>query len=86
MLAYLLLGLLIHRRTFWVNLLALFAGTVIYALLRSIPYAGWIIDLLVTAAGMGAAWLAYRQFRLTPPENTERVEKKTVRKKPGVGR
>lgn len=56
-------SLFVHRKAFWVNLLALLAGTVIYALLRSVPYAGWIIDLLVTSAGMGAAWLALRRPR-----------------------
>jgi len=72
-----LLGLVIQSRAFWFHLLALFAGTVVYALLRSIPYAGWVIDLLVTCAGMGGAWLALRQYshvqqaapvKVSPPE------------------
>lgn len=49
---------LIQRKAAWLDLLALLAGTILYALLRSIPYAGWIVDILVTATGMGAAWLA----------------------------
>lgn len=48
-------------RTTWMAVLALFAGTLLYTLLRAVPYVGWIIGLLVVAAGMGSAWLAYRQ-------------------------
>jgi hypothetical protein len=29
-------------------------------LLRTIPYIGWIVDLLVTAAGLGSAWIVFR--------------------------
>jgi hypothetical protein len=42
------------------RILPLLLGTVVYALLRSIPVAGWVVGVLVTAAGMGAAWLAWR--------------------------
>ena len=48
-------------RTSWMAVLTLFVGTLIYTLLRSVPYVGWVIGLLVIAAGMGSAWLAYRQ-------------------------
>jgi hypothetical protein len=48
-------------RTTWMAVLALFVGTLIYTLLRSVPYVGWVIGLLVIAAGMGSAWLAYRE-------------------------
>lgn len=48
-------------RTTGMAVLALFVGTLLYTLLRSLPYVGWIIGLLVVAAGMGSAWLAYRQ-------------------------
>lgn len=47
-------------KAFWMDVLALLLGTVVFALLRSIPYVGWAIGLLVTSAGMGAAWLAWR--------------------------
>jgi hypothetical protein len=49
-----------HRSDFWLNLLVLLADTIVYALLRSIPVAGWVINVLVTAAGFGAAWMAFR--------------------------
>ena len=51
---------LFHRDALWLKFLALLAGTVVYALLRSAPYVGWVFDVLVTAAGMGAAWIALR--------------------------
>jgi hypothetical protein len=75
-----LFGMFIQRRSFWVNLLALLAGTIVYALLRAIPYAGWIIDLLVTSAGMGAAWLALRHPRQNSPIIEVKPKKKTTRK------
>ncbi|HEY5982322.1 MAG TPA: hypothetical protein VIU38_02535 [Anaerolineales bacterium] len=63
--AYHLATWLAHKttwpRSIWLAILALFVGTLIYTLLRSVPYAGWIIGLLVTALGMGSAWLAYRE-------------------------
>ena len=61
-----LLGLLLQRRAFWTDVLALLAGTAIYSLLRTVPYVGWIVDVLVTAAGAGTAWLAYRAWRQPP--------------------
>jgi hypothetical protein len=57
---------LFHRRAFWMDVPALLAGTLVYTLLRAIPYAGWIFGVLVTAAGAGAAWLAYRARRQKP--------------------
>jgi hypothetical protein len=53
--------LMYKRKALWLNLLALLAGTVIYALLRSVPYVGWVFGVLATAIGAGAAWIAYRQ-------------------------
>jgi cytoskeletal protein CcmA (bactofilin family) len=76
----LLFDLFLKRKAFWVSILALFAGTVIYALLRSIPYAGWIIDLLVTAAGMGSAWLALRRL-IWAPSRKEVEQKKLLQRK-----
>jgi hypothetical protein len=56
-----LAGKLQLRRTTWLAVLALFLGTLIYTLLRSVPYVGWVIGLLVVALGMGSAWLAIRE-------------------------
>ena len=68
--AYHLTSWLAHKtswpRTIWLAILALFVGTLIYTLLRSVPYAGWIIGLLVIAAGMGAAWLGWREAASPP--------------------
>ena len=77
-----LFGKLTQRKAVWLDLLALLAGTVLYALLRSIPYAGWIIDVLVTAAGMGAAWCAWQDSRLAQrqPQGMAAVEVKPVKK------
>jgi cytoskeletal protein CcmA (bactofilin family) len=50
----------ILQKALWLNILALFLGALLYALLRSIPYVGWAIGLLIIAAGMGSAWLALR--------------------------
>ena len=54
---------LFHKKAFWMDVLALLAGTLVYTLLVAIPYVGWIIGVLVSAAGMGAAWLAWRESR-----------------------
>lgn len=58
-------------KAFWMDVLALSLGTVVFALLRSIPYVGWAIGLLVTAAGMGAAWLAWRGRRVAVEEEVK---------------
>ncbi len=58
-----LVGLLILERLapkvathkFWPLLL----GLIIYVLLRSIPYFGWAVSLVVTLIGLGAVWLTY---------------------------
>ncbi len=52
---------LLKRKASWLGLVALLVGTILYTFLRAIPYAGWIVDILVTAAGMGSAWLAWRK-------------------------
>jgi cytoskeletal protein CcmA (bactofilin family) len=54
---------LFRKKAVWLDALALLAGTLVYALLVAIPYAGWTIGVLVTAAGMGAAHLAWRERR-----------------------
>ena len=47
---------------FWPLLL----GLIIYVLLRSIPYFGWAVSLVVTLMGLGAVWLTYTS-RLREP-------------------
>jgi hypothetical protein len=56
-----LLQRFVRASSIWLDLLALLLGTLIFSLLRLIPYVGWAIALLVIAAGMGAAWLAWRE-------------------------
>jgi hypothetical protein len=48
-------------------------GLVIFTLLRAIPILGWIISVLVTAWGIGAAWLAWRGRRHLIPVDAESV-------------
>ena len=62
----LLFGLMFRRKAFWIDLLALLAGTIVYVLLISIPYGGWVFNVLVTAAGAGATWMAYCAWRKKP--------------------
>jgi hypothetical protein len=46
------------------RLLLLILGLVVYVLLRAIPTLGWVISVLVTAWGIGGAWLAWRARRV----------------------
>ena len=51
-----------------VRWLLMILGLVVYVLLRSIPILGWVISILVTAWGIGAAWTVWRNRRaLAPP-------------------
>ena len=72
-----LLGKLFHHDALWLKFTALFAGTLIFALLQTAPYVGWVFDILVTSAGMGAAWIAYRDFskQLEPVGFTQPIKK-----------
>jgi hypothetical protein len=58
------------------RILPLLLGLVIYVLLRTIPYAGPVIDAIVTLFGLGAIWLAYRhrERRTKAPGAEEQVE------------
>jgi hypothetical protein len=38
-------------------------GLLVYVLLQSMPFVGWLINLLAIMAGMGAVWLVYRDGR-----------------------
>jgi cytoskeletal protein CcmA (bactofilin family) len=43
---------------------AMVIGVVIYTLVRSIPFIGWLIGVAVTLVGVGAMWLDYRSRRM----------------------
>lgn len=47
--------------------LLLILGLVIYVFLQAIPILGWVIGVVVTAWGIGAAWLAWRNRRAVAP-------------------
>lgn len=49
------------------QILALIAGVLIYVLVSSIPYVGWLIGIAATLVGVGAMWLAYRAWRNPAP-------------------
>jgi hypothetical protein len=55
------------RNPAWLEPVLLVLGLLIYLLLRSVPYIGWVIGTLVTAAGLGSAWLARRGTTLPAP-------------------
>jgi len=42
---------------------AMLIGVVIYTLVRSIPFIGWLIGVAATLVGVGAMWLVYRAGR-----------------------
>ena len=44
----------------------LLVGVAIFSLLRSIPYAGWFIDLLAALFGLGAIYLVFRDSSVQP--------------------
>jgi hypothetical protein len=76
-------GTIFHRQTLLFKALALLVGTVAFALLRSVPYVGWVFDLLSTAAGMGAAWIAYRDSSMKPDLIAEPNPVKSMKKRQG---
>jgi hypothetical protein len=41
----------------------LLLGIVVYGILRSIPILGWVIGLYGAILGLGAGWLAFREWR-----------------------
>ena len=45
------------------NILALVVGSILYVVLRAIPVLGLLIGLVATLAGLGAIWLAAREWR-----------------------
>ncbi len=38
-------------------------GVLVYVMLRSIPFLGWLIGLIVTVIGLGAMWLLFQEWR-----------------------
>jgi cytoskeletal protein CcmA (bactofilin family) len=50
----------IELENVWLRGLALVIGLLLYILLAAVPYVGWIISLLASAAGLGSIWLAWR--------------------------
>jgi cytoskeletal protein CcmA (bactofilin family) len=70
----------------WVKIAAFLLGAAVYTLLRSVPYVGWIVGVLVTAAGAGAAWLAWRASRQQPVEVEEapKRRRKTPKSQPEI--
>jgi hypothetical protein len=55
------------QTTAWLRVLTLLIGMLLFVLLRAVPYVGWVIGVLVTAAGIGSLWLAYRPGRMQLP-------------------
>jgi cytoskeletal protein CcmA (bactofilin family) len=49
------------------RLVPLLTGVVLYALLASIPYLGFVVSALATFFGLGALWMTLRQIRKAPP-------------------
>jgi hypothetical protein len=43
-------------------------GVVVYALLASIPYLGWLIAIIATLVGLGAIWMLATSRRLPEPQ------------------
>ncbi|MCD4672761.1 MAG: polymer-forming cytoskeletal protein [Anaerolineaceae bacterium] len=51
-------------------------GVLLYVLMRSIPFLGWLVGLVATVFGLGAMWLLYQDWRNArkPAVETEVVE------------
>lgn len=49
----------VRNQAVWGTLL----GVVVYVLVRSIPFVGWLIGLAVTVIGLGAMWLVFQDWR-----------------------
>lgn len=48
------------------NVWALVIGVVIFVILREIPILGWLISIISTIIGVGAMWILYRSWKVTP--------------------
>jgi cytoskeletal protein CcmA (bactofilin family) len=45
--------------------LALLVGVTLYVLASGLPLVGWLVSLVVTLIGVGAAWLVFRQWQMS---------------------
>jgi hypothetical protein len=71
-----------NREGTWLKLIVLLAGTLAFSLLRAIPYVGWIINLLATVAGLGAAWITWRDSTRKPVPIPSAIPEKRAPKLP----
>ena len=51
-------------------------GVLLYTFLRAIPFVGFTIGVIVTLIGIGAMWLAYRDYKLPGSSSEGAVEAK----------
>ena len=51
-------------------------GVLLYTFLRAIPFVGFTIGVIVTLIGIGAMWLAYRDYKLPESSSEGAVEAK----------
>jgi hypothetical protein len=49
-------------------------GLILYALLRSIPTIGWVIEVIVIVLGLGAIWLGLRKQGPPAPQTAGEAE------------
>jgi hypothetical protein len=49
---------------------------------EAVPFVGGVFDVLVTAAGMGTAWIAYQASRKKPEPVTAVISVKKATKRP----
>jgi cytoskeletal protein CcmA (bactofilin family) len=68
LLGRLLLGL-VSKRSAAGKVLPLLLGIIVYALLASVPYLGFVIATLATFFGLGALWMALLQIRKSSAED-----------------
>ncbi len=47
---------------------ALVVGVAVYAIVRAIPFLGWIVGLIATLIGLGAMWFTYQNRKAPVPE------------------
>lgn len=75
--AYLVGALILERlapRVANYRMATLLLGLAIYVVLRMIPHAGWIIEIIVIVLGLGAIWLALAHRHRLTKENTTSQE------------
>jgi hypothetical protein len=61
------------------NIWPLLVGVLLYVLICSIPWLGWVIGAIATLMGLGAIWLAFRDRRfIVVEQNVEAAPPETV--------